>query len=419
MKHKAEHILALAVSLLLLGGVSWALGCALMQPVGAASSTHYVAPHGDCHGAMPCYAALQAAVDAAAPGDEIRVAQGIYTDVRAVTYDLGGWSQTVTQTLFISKSLTVRGGYTVTDWAVSQPLSHPTVINPQGRGRGILITIPTFQSSITVTVEGFSITQGYALLDGSGLYAYGANVTISGCRFYSNTGNSIGSGLYLAGTTATLIGNIVADSRGAGYGHGVVVDAGYPAQLVGNRILRNGNGLLIWNNRATLINNIIAANAGDGLSVIGGTVHGWHTTVADNGRTGIKVINSGQVSGSLTLTNTIIAGPGVGVQVGGSPLDASVARLTATLWHNLTDTQVTEGGRIIQTADFEGDPAFVGDGDYHLTAASPARNRGWPSDVHQDIDGELRDPLPDLGADEYLDPDSIRSVYLPLVTRGQ
>ena len=61
--------------------------------------------------------------------------------------------------------------------------------------------------------------------------------------------------------------------------------------------------------------------------------------------------------------------------------------------------------------------AFAGSGDYHLTAVSPARNRGWPSDVRQDIDGEPRDPLPDLGADEFFDPDSIRQVYLPLVMR--
>ena len=410
------RIWSLVISAFLLIGVLLAVGWLLAPPLAASSGVRYVAPGGDCHGVTPCYATLQAAVDAAAPGDEIRVAQGVYTDVQTVTYDLSGWTQTATQTLFISQSLTVRGGYTVTDWTVSQPLTHPTVINPQGRGRGILITIPSFQTRITVTVEGLSIIQGYAPLNGGGLYAYGATVTISGCRIYSNTGGSIGSGLYLAARTATLVNNVIAHNGGE-YGYGLAVDAGYSARLMNNRILSNTNGLMLWNNKAVLTNTIIAANTGTGMAVIGGEVKGWHTTVADNGGEGINVTNSGQMSGHLVLTNTILAGHGTGIQVSGNSFDPSTVRLTATLWHNLTDTQVMTGGQIVHDGDVAGDPAFVGHGDYHLTAASPARNRGRPSPVRWDIDGEPRDPLPDLGADEYFDPDSIRSVYLPLVTR--
>jgi hypothetical protein len=119
------------------------------------------------------------------------------------------------------------------------------------------------------------------------------------------------------------------------------------------------------------------------------------------------------------MTNTIIAGSTTGVRVRGiSDHVTSTVQLTATLWDNVTDTHIVDdGGLIITTRDLHGDPAFVGSGDYHLTAASPARNRGWPSDVQQDIDGEPRDPLPDLGADEYFDPGSIRQIYLPLVVR--
>ncbi len=387
-------------------------------PTAASSGTHYVAPGGDCNGAMPCYATLQEAVAAAAPGAEIRVAQGVYTDVQSITYDSSGWTQTVTQTLFISQSLTVRGGYTVTDWSLSQPLTYPTVINPQGRGRGIYITIPDSQSHITVTIEGLSITGGSATLDAGGLYAYGSNITISNCSIYSNTGGSIGSGLYVAGGTVTLVNSVVRGNDGPDYSYGMVVDGSRQATLRGNRIVRNDNGLFLWNSWAELSNNLIAANAGGGLAISGGEVHAWHTTVADNGQKGIGVGNSGQISASLVLTNTIISGHDTGVQVSGNLFDVSSVRLAATLWHNLTDTQVLEGGRVESTQDLTGDPAFVGSGDYHLTAASPARNRGRSCGVRLDIDGEPRDPLPDLGADEYFDPDSIRSVYLPLVMRG-
>ncbi len=404
----------MGVALLALG--LWWVSVA--SPTAASPTTRYVAPGGACAGATPCYASLQAAVEAAMPGDEIRVAQGVYTDVHTITYELmAGYPETVTQTLFISKSLTVRGGYTTTDWTTAQPMTYPTVIDPQGGGRGVFITIPSYQSEIAVLLEGLTIIHGYARLDAGALYAHGANVTLRNCHIYSNTGGSIGGGLYFAGGTVTLTNNTITDNAGPEYSHGVVVDGSRSAYLAGNRIMRSAGGLFFWNSWATLVNNVIAANAHDGLSISGGEVQAWHTTIADNGERGISVGNSGQLIGHLTITNSIIAGNGIGVSVSGVAHDPSTVQLTATLWHNLTETEIVEGGLVTHTWDFDGDPAFVGDGDYHLTAASPARNRGWASGVRQDIDGEPRDPLPDLGADEYFDPESIRQVYLPLVMR--
>ncbi len=42
----------------------------LALSVGAAPGTRYVAPHANCAGATPCYATLQAAIDAAQAGDK-------------------------------------------------------------------------------------------------------------------------------------------------------------------------------------------------------------------------------------------------------------------------------------------------------------------------------------------------------------
>lgn len=65
-----------------------------------------------------------------------------------------------------------------------------------------------------------------------------------------------------------------------------------------------------------------------------------------------------------------------------------------------------------------GSPAFVNPdgGDYHITAASAARDAGVNAGVSVDIDG---DPRPvgagyDIGADEW----ALR-VYLPLVLRSR
>ncbi len=421
-----------------------AIGLALLVvlafPVTATPTTCYVAPGGDCAGATPCYATLQAAINAAAPGDEIRVAGGVYPATTAFPYALGGWTQTITQALFIDKSLTVRGGYTVTDWTTAHPISYPTVIDPQGRGRGGVVSAPDSNTPITVTLEGLVVANGYAEGGGGGLYVEIASAVISGCHFHHNgagllskagaalrddsggerglhhiQGNSLAGGLYLAGHTLTLTHNRIESNLGKGYG--VVVDMGFPT-LSSNFITSNTNGLLLWNNRTTLVNNVIAANAEAGLTVIGGEAQAWHTTVADNGDVGVWAQNSGQGPAHLAMTNTILSGPAVGVRALGHAEDPTLMQLTATLWHNLTDTQLADaGGQVIRSRDLTGDPAFAGAGDYRLTAASPARNRGVPAGVADDILDVRRDPLPDLGAYEYDDPGSIRQVYLPLVRR--
>ncbi|MEJ5309106.1 MAG: right-handed parallel beta-helix repeat-containing protein [Anaerolineae bacterium] len=403
------------LNLLLTLALSFAALLLLAWGITAAPSTRYVAPGANCAGATPCYATLQAAINAAQTGDEIRVAQGVYTDVTAFPYALGGWMQTITQALFIDKSLTVRGGYTITDWTMAQPLSYPTVIDPQGRGRGGVISAPDFNTPITVTLEGLVLANGYAQGSGGGLYVEGASVVISDCYIHHNHGGSLAGGMYLGGHTMMLTRNRIENNTGDG--HGVVVDMGFPT-LSGNFIISNTNGLLLWNNRATLLNNVIAANAKAGLTVLGGETQAWHTTVADNGEVGVWAQNSGQGPAHLAMTNTILSGPGVGVRALGYPENPTVVQLTATLWHNLTDTQIVEaGGQLIRSRDFTGDPAFAGAADYRLTAASPARNRGIPAGVAFDILGVRRDPLPDLGAYEYDDPGSIRQVYLPLVRR--
>ena len=410
-----DRLWRFSLALALAAGTLALLLWGIASPATAAQhQVHYVAPERDCGGASPCYATIQEAVDAAAPGDEIRVAQGVYTNVTTRQHSLGGLTHRVTQTVFISKSLTLRGGYTTTNWSSPRPAVFPTIIDPQGQGRGLYVTIPAFGSPITVTLEGFSVTRGFAAGDAGGLYLYAAHALVSGCHFYANEGSSIGSGVYLLASRLFFFNNRVEQNTGAAYGYGVVLDGVGEASLEGNRVVSNPNGLFLWNSSATLTNNLLVGNTVNGLAVSGGTVRAWHTTFADNGERAAIVGSSGQLEGSLELTNTVVSGEGVGVRVewGGT------ARLVATLWDVPTPTEtVEEGGRLTHVRDFTGDPGFAGGGDYHLTAGSPARNRGVPSPVRRDIDGEPRDALPDLGADEYPDPGSIRQVYLPLIQR--
>ncbi len=102
-------------------------------PARAAGAIWYVAQGGtgpNCTQAAPC-GSIQTAADLASNGDEIRVAQGAYMDshTRTVGFDV------VTQTVFLGKSLTLRGGYTDTDWMTSHLLGRPTILDARAPAR--------------------------------------------------------------------------------------------------------------------------------------------------------------------------------------------------------------------------------------------------------------------------------------------
>ena len=67
------------------------------------------------------YSSVQDAVDAANNGDVVKVAQGVYTGVQ-----FREWG---TQTVYISKTITIRGGYTTTNWSTSYPATQPTTLD--------------------------------------------------------------------------------------------------------------------------------------------------------------------------------------------------------------------------------------------------------------------------------------------------
>lgn len=244
----------------------------------------------------PCRT-VQYAVDQAQTGGEIRVATGIYTDVHV--------REGITQVVYISKTVAIRGGYTTSDWEHLDPETNPTTLDAQGQGRVLYIT-----GDISPTIEGLRITGGSAFGSGSyiggGIYVYEARAVISGCRVFNNTarsakfgfnygggvclqrsdsmlmGNTIisnsagyGGGLYLYESDAVLSGNTIISNTAPTYGGGgLCVSHGIP-QLSGNTIISNtancGGGMWLWKSPALLSGNTIAANTaaeyGGGLYV--------------------------------------------------------------------------------------------------------------------------------------------------------
>jgi hypothetical protein len=320
--------------LLALGGLvgmmlllaAWGSGApaALAQGGG---TVRYVAPGGNCGAASPCYASVQAAVDAASSGDEIRVATGVYTGVQGRPAPTGypdmPASGLITQVVYISKTLTVRGGYTTTNWTTPDPQANPTTLDAQGQGRGIFVG-----DGVTVTLEGLRITGGNATGlgggasigtndAGGGVHVYQSTATISATAIYSNVAQDGGSnstgqggGLYANNSDVTLrasqIFSNTASRTAAGYGGGATF---------------YGYGAGSYNGTATLVDNTIRDNVGS---------------------TGAKVYNSGYGGGlhfssmkNISLQNNVIrdntamtgneAGYGGGLYIQGAPTGVMIS----------------------------------------------------------------------------------------------
>ena len=199
----------------------------------------------------PCLTVQYAAYEAL-PGDEIRVAAGTYTGVRSID----GLSQLV----YLTETLTIRGGYTTTDWNTPDPEGNPTILDAEGAGR-VMVISPT----ITVHLEGLRFQGGDAtglgggltaaltgeptITDaGGGLYVLTATVTISNSLIISNTASTgferpgCGGGFYARAGSVTLVQNeIMSNTAGTnvyGYGGGLYTDHG-SATLLHNVIISN------------------------------------------------------------------------------------------------------------------------------------------------------------------------------------
>jgi parallel beta-helix repeat protein len=251
--------LTLLVGLLLVMNLTHSLGVALAD----GPTIRYVAPApvgsdsgNDCTGSSAPCATIQRAVDVADAGDEVRVATGVYTDVHVRPRADIASTGVVTQVVYISKTVTLRGGYATTDWGTSNPISYPTALDAQRQGRVIYVT-----GDISPTIDGLRITGGSAAGSGGALYGW-----------------RTGGGIYVITASTTLLNNtILSNTTGIEYPHsyggGVYVLRSPSVQATRNTIADNqslhGGGLCFEEVQQVLLtDNIIRGNvagAGAGL----------------------------------------------------------------------------------------------------------------------------------------------------------
>ena len=101
--------------------------------------------------------------------------------------------------VYITKSLTLRGGYNPPDWTVSDPTIYTTTLDAQGAGRVIYAS-----GDFTLTLDGLRLLNGFHSSMGGGVYAQNAHLhvlssVIGNNRLSPSFHGDYGVGLYLGG----------------------------------------------------------------------------------------------------------------------------------------------------------------------------------------------------------------------------
>jgi hypothetical protein len=408
----AQLALTTGLALLFLAALLW--GLQGVTPARADPGTLYVdgatgSDDSDCSNpADPC-ATIGYALTRAGNGDEIRVAEGTYTE-----------------TLGIGITVTLKGGYTVSG-TVWLPRSGETVVDADGADDAAI----WINANANVTVESFAVQGANHISDvGGGFFIDRATAVVSDTVIRNNSGLA-GGGIWvekwvgypgnLSLINSSLLTNTASTEGGGGlnsWGAIVMLDN---VDVRGNSA-PNGQsgGIHVWSgSTVNVVDSIIADNSTrdhGGAATIGpgATLNLTNTLITGNSTTS-GVANVFGVDGDVTIMNSTISDNN---PQGDQAVILWSGHLTITnsiLWNNalsLHGDPPCPTCFTVSYSDIEGGwtgtgnsntaPLFVGEGDYHLQVGSPCIDKGTLAGAPtRDIEGTPRDATPDMGAYEW------------------
>jgi len=284
----------------------------------------------DCSNPVAPCETIGYALTQAANSDEIRIAEGTYTE-----------------TLSIGITVTLKGGYTIsgTAWL---PRTGETIVDANGADNSVILITP----GANVTVEGFTVQGANHTSDvGGGFFIDRATVVISDTVVRSNSTDHNGGGVYVEGNAArvSLINSsLLTNTASTGEGGGLSVSGESIVTLDnvdvrGNAAQHEGGGLSVHN--VTITNSRIVSNtsgwSGGGIrakvayiynseisnneangtgTIFGGgifmTGSGNHLVIQDSAVSNNRAVGSAESigggitaeMGEATIVNTVISG---------------------------------------------------------------------------------------------------------------
>ena len=283
------------------------------------------------------YTTVQAAIDAAAAGDEIRIASGIYTDVISRA---GQW-----QIAYVTRSVALRGGFTTTNWFTPDLSLNSVTLDAGAAGRVIYVG-----AGLTVTLEGLRARSGAITGNGGGIYA-ASPLTLTQMNVLSNNASGYGGGLYAQSSVALsgthLSANIAVTGGGGAYVLGDLIAAG--SQFINNTAQKSSGGGLYAVGAIRLLDTQFLSNTAVTAPAIsgagGGGAYGLGTVTAQ--ATWFQNNSGNSYGGGLYAGGTLIITGGGFISntaaQGGGAYAAGVASLAGGVFDR-NDAQSEGGG---------------------------------------------------------------------------